>query len=215
MPRPALHPADAVLDAARDLVVQSGPRAVGIRDIARRSGAPSGSLYHRFGSRDELVARAWLRAVRRFQAGFLDALRTEDPSDAVTGAARWGIEFALSEPEDAQLLLAYSRRALMDMEPQGALADELAAVNTPIEQAVRTLAVRVHGAATPAALERVSYAVVDLPLGVVRRHLLAGTLSDATAGTLEPAVRALVNGARNEFAPVAGEDVSRVARTRS
>jgi hypothetical protein len=41
----------------------------------------------------------------------------------VSLAARWGVEFALSAPGDAQLLLAYSRKALLDMEPRGALAD--------------------------------------------------------------------------------------------
>src|SRR6185312_6438634 len=89
MPRPLLHDPDEVLDAARDLIVEGGPRAAGIRAIAERSGAPSGSLYHRFGSRDELVARAWLRAVRRFQAGYVAALDAAVAQDAAApgGAA--------------------------------------------------------------------------------------------------------------------------------
>src|SRR5689334_7011428 len=82
MPRPLLHDPDAVLDAVRDLLVEGGPRAAGIRAIAERSGAPSGSLYHRFGSRDELVARAWLRAVRRFQDGYVAALEPPATFDA-------------------------------------------------------------------------------------------------------------------------------------
>ena len=71
MPRPALHDTEAVLDATRELILDVGPRGTGIRDISRRSGAPSGSLYHRFSSRDNLVALAWLRAARRFQTGYL------------------------------------------------------------------------------------------------------------------------------------------------
>jgi AcrR family transcriptional regulator len=181
-----------VLDAARDLVTQRGPRAAGIRDIAERSGAPNGSLYHRFRSRDELVARAWLRAVRRFQNRFVDALGGEDPSTAVTDAVRWGVEFALSQPQDARLLLTYSRTALLDAEPTGALAEELAMVNAPIEEAVRALALRVHGGVSAEALERVTYAVIDLPLAVVRRHVLAGTLNHETAPTLASAALALI-----------------------
>ncbi|HWJ49383.1 MAG TPA: helix-turn-helix domain-containing protein [Solirubrobacteraceae bacterium] len=193
MPRPALHPTDELLDAARDLVVEAGPRAAGIRDIARRSGAPSGSLYHRFGSRDELVARAWLRAVRRFQAGYLEALGQEEPREAAACAVRFGVAFALSAPADARLLLDYSRAGLLDSEPEGEVADEVARVNAPLEAAVRDLAVRVFGDAGVEAIERTSYAVIDLPLAVVRRHLLAGTLGEDTAGRLEPAVLALLD----------------------
>jgi AcrR family transcriptional regulator len=193
MPRPARHQTDTVLDAARDLVLERGPRAAGIRDIARRSGAPSGSLYHRFGSRDELIARAWLRAVRRFQAGFLDALTDDDPWTAVRAGVRWSVAFALSQPHDAALLLAHSRAALLDSAPGPAVSAELAAVNEPLEEAVRALAWNLYGVDTPEALERISYAVIDLPYAVVRRHLLAGTLTEHTTATLEAAVAALVN----------------------
>jgi AcrR family transcriptional regulator len=196
VPRPALHPTDSVLDAARDLVTQRGPRAAGIRDIAERSGAPSGSLYHRFRSRDELVAQAWLRAVRRFQDRFVDALGSEDSTTAVTDAVRWGVEFALSQPQDARLLLTYSRTALLDAEPTGDLAEELAMVNAPIEEAVRALALRVHGRVSAEALERVTYAVIDMPLAVVRRHLLAGTLNHEAAASLASAALALIEDNR-------------------
>jgi AcrR family transcriptional regulator len=194
MPHPTLHPVDAVLDAARDLVVEEGPRAAGVRSIAKRSGAPNGSVYHRFGSRDELVARAWLRAVRRFQAGFLAMLGAADPREAVVGAVRWAVSFCVDEPADAYLLLGYSRSALLDAEPQGAVAEALATVNDPLVDAIRELATRLYGSDAPTAIERVSYAVVDLPYAVLRRHLLAGTVDDSTIATLEPAVRALVSG---------------------
>jgi AcrR family transcriptional regulator len=198
MARPTLHATDDLLDAARDLVVAAGPRAVGIRDIAKRSGAPSGTLYHRFGSRDALVARTWLRAVQRFQAGFVDALATEDPVEAAARAVRWGVAFALAEPGDAQLLLGYSRSDLLDAEPEGGVIEELAAVNAPIERAVVALAARRYGAATADALERVTYAVIDLPLAVVRRHLRAGTLTAGTAARLESAVRTLLTNDDDE-----------------
>ena len=192
MSRPAVHDADTVLDAARDLVVEDGPRAVGIRDIAARSRTPSGSLYHLFGSRDAILARAWLRAVRRFQQGFVTALETDDPGDAVAAAARWGVSFALSEPADAHLLLGHSRAAVLDAEPGGPIAAELGAVNAPIERIVRDLARRAYGKPSPEALERITYAVIDLPYAVVRRHLLAGTLTARTAATLEAAARDLI-----------------------
>jgi AcrR family transcriptional regulator len=151
-------------------------------------------VYHRFGSRDELVARAWLRAVRRFQAGFLAALGAADPREAAVGAVRWAVRFCVTEPADAHLLLAHSRSALLDAEPHGAVAAALVTVNDPLVDAIRELATRLYGSDAPAAVERVSYAVMDLPYAVLRRHLLAGTVDDRTIGMLEPAVRALVGG---------------------
>ena len=193
MPRPALHQTEVVLDAVRDLILDSGPRGVGIREIAERSGAPSGSLYHRFGSRDNLVALAWLRAVRRFQAGFLKALEADDPHEGVKGAVRWGVEYALAEPADTRLLLCFSRADLLDAEPAAETAGELAAVNFAVERAVKRLARRVFGTVNNAAVERITYAVIDLPYSVLRRQIQAGTLSRRTIAPLQSAAIAILN----------------------
>lgn len=72
------------------------------------------------------------------------------------------------------------------------MAEALARVNDPILGAVRRLALDLYGSDTPAAVERVTYAVVDLPGAALRRHLLAGTLSDAALDSLTEAVCALV-----------------------
>src|SRR5437588_5907293 len=196
VPRPVIHRADDVLDAARDLVLEAGSRAVGIRAIGQRSGAPSGSLYHRFGSREELLARAWLRAVERFQDGFLRALAAPDPRDAVLGAAAWSVEFALTNPQDTRLLLEHSRLALLEGEPRQPVTDALTPVNDPILRALRRLAVDLYGSMAPQEMERVFYAVIDLPVAVLRRHLRAGTLTDGILPGLQSAVAALLTADR-------------------
>jgi AcrR family transcriptional regulator len=193
MPRPALHGTDDLLDAARELILDTGPRSVGIRDIAVRSGAPSGSLYHRFRSRDNLVALAWLRAVRRFQDGFVTVLETPEPREAVRGALRWSVEFALASPGDTRLLVCYSQPDLLDSTPSAEILAELAPVNDALERALMALARRLFGSARAAAVERTTHAVIDLPYAALRRHVLAGTLSRRTAGTLEAAALAIVD----------------------
>lgn len=55
--------------------------------LVATSGAPKGSVYHRFGTLDELLAPLWLRAARRSQAAFLAALDVEDPTEAAVSAA--------------------------------------------------------------------------------------------------------------------------------
>ncbi len=71
MARTRLHSDDVVLDAAAELALASGARSASVSAIASRSGAPVGSLYHRFGSRDGVLRAAWERAVRRFHAAYL------------------------------------------------------------------------------------------------------------------------------------------------
>ncbi|KKC02727.1 helix-turn-helix domain-containing protein, partial [Mycobacterium nebraskense] len=67
MAPPRKHETDVILDAARALVLAGGPRAASVAAIAKTSGAPAGTLYHRFGNRDGILTAAWLRALERFQ----------------------------------------------------------------------------------------------------------------------------------------------------
>ena len=77
MARPKIYSVEGILDSARDLVLESGAGAATVEGIARSSGAPTGSIYHRFGSRDEMLAQLWMRTVRRSQLRFLAALDFE------------------------------------------------------------------------------------------------------------------------------------------
>lgn len=62
------------IDAALKITAEQGPAAVTIADVARAVGAPVGSVYHRFLSRDVLMAEVWLRVVASFQKEFLSML---------------------------------------------------------------------------------------------------------------------------------------------
>jgi AcrR family transcriptional regulator len=171
-----------MLDAARDLLLEQGSGSATVEAIAGLSGAPTGSIYHRFGSRDELVARLWIRAVYRSQASFLAALEHEDPHAAALAAAQSILEFCEQEPADARLLVSFRREDLLRTAPSGQLADELEALNRPVKTAVVALARRLYGRPTRATVNRTLLAVFDLPYGAARRHLIAGT-------TLPPGLR--------------------------
>jgi AcrR family transcriptional regulator len=194
MARPELHSAGRILDAARTLVLDEGAGAATVGAIAQASGAPTGSLYHRFGSRDVLLARLWMRAVRRSQAPFVGAIASrDDPLEAAVAAALSVYDFAREERADARLLLSLRREDLVQAPLPPAVADELAALNRPVERAVANLARRLYGRATKAALEATALAVVDLPYGAIRRHLIAGREPPARLRPrLERAVRAVL-----------------------
>jgi AcrR family transcriptional regulator len=194
MPRPQVHPTDAMLDAARDLLLEDGSRSATIERIADASGAPTGSIYHRFGSRDELIARLWMRAVYRSQASFLTALEEPDAKQAALAAALSIIEFCEAHPADARLLVSFRRDDLIRSAPQGPLVDELAELNRPIERAVVDLARQLYGTRSRSALDRTLMVVFDLPYGAARRYLIAGTrLPTRLRGDVTAAVNAVLD----------------------
>jgi len=183
-----------MLDAARDLLLEEGSRSATIEAIADASGAPTGSIYHRFGSRDELIAKLWIRAVHRSQASFLAALERDSPREAALAAALSIVDFCEDHPADAQLLVGFRREDLISAVPEGPLADELAVLNRPVERALVQLARRLYGGRSRAALDRTLLAVFDLPYGAARRHLITGSrLPRGLRADLSSAVAAVID----------------------
>jgi AcrR family transcriptional regulator len=194
MPRPRLHPTDTMLDAARSLLLQDGARAATVEAIAETSGAPVGSIYHRFGSRETLITRLWIRAVYRSQASFVAAMERPDAKEAAVAAALSIFDFCREHPADAQLLASFGREELLGLTPAGPLADELAELNRPVKHAVVTMAQRLYGTRSRRAVERTLLAVFDLPYGATKRHLVAGArLPAGLRRDLETAVRAVID----------------------
>jgi AcrR family transcriptional regulator len=202
MARPQVHLTDTMLDAARGLLLREGSRSTTIEAIADVSGAPTGSIYNRFKSRDELFARLWMRAVYRSQASFVAALERDDPREAALAGAMSIIDFCKEHPDDAQLLAAFRREDLMKAVPKGEVADELATLNDPLRRAVEQLAHRLYGTRSRTALDRTLRAVFDLPYGAVKRYLIAGVaLPPGLRGDLEVAVAAVVDAPLRHSAP--------------
>jgi AcrR family transcriptional regulator len=195
MARSELHPESAILDGARRVVVEAGPRAATIASIAAASGAPSGSIYHRFGSVEELLARLWLRAVRRSQQAVLSAVAAEDPCEQAVNFALATYDFCLAEPEDARLLSAFGPAHFTAVTLPQALSEEIAHVNDAIQGPMRDLARRLCGRASREAVDAILLAVVDLPYGAARHHAEAGTTPPpGRRERLADAVRAAVAG---------------------
>jgi AcrR family transcriptional regulator len=175
MAPPRKHDTGRILDAARALVLREGPRAASVAAIARASGAPVGTLYHRFGSRDGVLAAAWLRALEDFQRRALKAAAHPDPLEAAAMMASAQIGFAREQPEDARLLLTLRREDLLDADPGHGFRARLDEINAPLEAALAALAEKLRGQADARALDAVTRAVADLPNAVIRRYLREGS----------------------------------------
>jgi AcrR family transcriptional regulator len=199
--RPRLHSDETILDAARNLVLERGARVATIDAIAAASGAPKGSLYHRFASLNDLLAEMWMRAARRSQASFLLALNEPDAMDAAIAAAVSLYDFAASERADARLLASMRREDLVELAAAPRLTRELQELNLPLEAGFVELARRLFGRVSQSKIEATVCAVGDLPLGAIRRHLIADSeFPDGLRDQLLAAVRAALvqAGARSE-----------------
>jgi AcrR family transcriptional regulator len=197
VPRPELYPTDSILDAARGVVLEQGLGAATVAAIAESSGAPVGSIYHRFGSVDDLLTKIWIRAVRRSQARFAAAAERSDPVEATVAAGLSVYDFCVDHPADARLLLSFRPEDLAGGSLDPAQVSELQHLNEPIQAVVEDLARRLYGRASRRSVDRVIMAVFDLPHGAVRRPLANGEkLLPQRREAVEAAVRAVIADAR-------------------
>ncbi|HET9874553.1 MAG TPA: TetR/AcrR family transcriptional regulator [Mycobacterium sp.] len=195
MAPPRKHETDVILDAARALVLADGPRAASVAAIAHASGAPAGTLYHRFGNRDGILTAAWLRALERFQSRVM-AAAAESAVETAVATAVAAVRFARELPDDARLLLSIRPEDLLDGEPNAVFRDTLAAMNAPLLQRISDLAGQLYGSSDPRAVDAIARAVADLPYAVVRRHARDDPMPAWLEDDIAAAVRALLAGYR-------------------
>lgn len=199
MAPPQKHETDSILDAVRELVLRKGPRAASVAAIAAASGAPVGTLYHRFTSRDGLLAAVWIRALERFQTSALaETAPGQDPLDRAAALARAMIEFAERRPEDARLLLAVRRDDLLDAAPNRSLRDRVDELNRPLLKETRAIAIACYGKADARSLAAVNRAVVDMPYSVVRRYSGRGQIPHWLADDVAADARWLLKAPRED-----------------
>jgi AcrR family transcriptional regulator len=173
MGRPAKYNTEQILDATAQLVAEGGPGLATVAGIAERLGAPTGSIYHRFNSRDLLLARLWIRTVQRSQEGGVAAISQADVKKAAIDAALHVPRWSRSNLDEACVLLLYRREQLAEQWP-AELGDELASLNDPLKAAIRSFVRRRFGSVTKANLEMTSFALLDVPYAAVRRYLITG-----------------------------------------
>jgi AcrR family transcriptional regulator len=183
---------EAILDAARETVVTRGARGATVEAIARAAGVPVGSIYHRFDSLAELLARTWLRAARRSQERALAVpVSPAGPLASAEAVALAMYDHCLADPEDTLLLDALGRGELLGME-LGKLRGELETANERVEELMGGLARALFGRADRRTRDLVLLALVDMPHGFAHRQLTSGALTPARRERLPAAVRAVL-----------------------
>jgi AcrR family transcriptional regulator len=175
------------MDAARSIVLERGARGATIGAIAAESDAPTGSIYHRFQSLDELLARLWMRAIRRAQ----DAVLSADDADVLEAAVAGALavyDFCLREPGDALLLSSFRLTDFDAVRLPERTRTELDHLNDEINQFFEAVARRLGGSAR---MDLALLAIRDLPYGAALPHIRDGTRPPRQRRErLESAVRA-------------------------
>jgi AcrR family transcriptional regulator len=176
MPRPAKFVREQILDAACALVAASGPASATVTAIAASIGAPNGSIYHRFKTRDELLGRLWLSKAAFFQNNFASALNHRDPHQA-------GLDAALSLPRSvradfagARVMLLHRREDFLGDGWPGEMQAEADGLGRQVADALGDITKRLFGNQTTASRQTATFAVLDVPFAAVRRYVAAGKM---------------------------------------
>ncbi|HVJ51993.1 MAG TPA: TetR family transcriptional regulator [Aliidongia sp.] len=162
---------EAFIEAAIALAAEGGGAAATIAAIARRVGAPNGSIYHRFESRAALLGTAWNRAHGDFVAALAPSLRRGDGRAAAQALLDW----ARLDLRRARFLLLNDAASLLEAAPPEPIRADMQRQEDELDEAFRTL-LRCEGDPEDAELAaRWRFLVFDGPIALVRPHLLSGS----------------------------------------
>jgi AcrR family transcriptional regulator len=173
MPRAPKFDEDQIVAAAGRLIARHGPSGATIGAIARAVGAPTGSIYHRFDSRDVLLAEVWLGAAAAFQSSFFERLASAAPRKAGLAAALYMVQRVREQPQEARLLLLHRREDFVDRGWPAAMRRRAEQLGQQVESELRAFTRRLCGREDARSVRSVAYAVVEAPFAAVRRHVAA------------------------------------------
>jgi AcrR family transcriptional regulator len=155
------------LGAARDLIAERGPETVTVDSVAERIGAPKGSFYYRFASRDALLGELWLKTVLAYQEGFVAAIGAGEGLSAALHTSAW----ARLHLDDARLLMLYSRHDFVHGPWPAPLRRGVADQARRFEACLRAFARGAFGRAGRAEMRRATFVLAEVPLAAVKPHL--------------------------------------------
>jgi AcrR family transcriptional regulator len=163
-----------ILDAAERLIARHGPSGATIGAIAKAVGAPTGSIYHRFDSRDVLLAEVWLGAATAFQAAFFERLAAPTPREAGLGAALYMVQRVRKRPREARVLLLHRREDFVDRGWPANMRRRAEQLGRQVEAELRAFSGRLCDRQDARTVRSITYALVEAPVAAVRRHVATG-----------------------------------------
>lgn len=160
-----------MLEAAAGIVAAEGPAAATMTAIAAALGAPTGSLYHRFVSRDALLGRLWLQKAAYFQDAFAQALDQPDPRQAALDAALSLPRSARADFKAARIMLLHRRQDFLGDGWPADMVQEAGRLGDQVNDLLAETTLRLFGRYTRTNRQKTAFALMDVPFAAVRRHV--------------------------------------------
>lgn len=167
------------LGAAIKIIAKDGPGALTIVSLAKRINAPVGSIYHRYASRDALLAEVWLTIIESFQNDFLKLL-SNDGLQATLSCLEW----VRRHPSEARIMLLYRMHDLTAGKWPQDLQKRARRLDKELHNAVNVFIKKEFGEVTPENTDRAIFAIYDAPIGIIRRYLRNNKIPPASTANL-------------------------------
>ena len=188
MPKRLFEDAD-FLAAARSLAAASGPASVTVTSVTQKLGAPTGSFYHRFASRDVLLANVWLGTALAFQTDFVAAIKAGDGLAAALHTPIW----VRANFEEARAFLLYHRDDFAHGNWPQDLKDRVVQQGRRVDAAYKRLARDTFGGGSTNELRLARFVLAEVPKAAVGPYLRQGIPPPAIVDEMiETTYRAIV-----------------------
>ncbi len=169
MARPSKFEESTLIQVATTLAADRGPARLTMQALAAALRAPSGSIYHRFQGRPALLAAVWLDALTSFQTAWWAGAEDAPTAEAV---ALLPLRWARKERARAKVLSAYrSTEFLSEQTPTSQMQAVRSVQRLSIDR-LRALSARFLHSTDRREVERIVFALVDIPLAALRRPLI-------------------------------------------
>lgn len=198
MARPRTFSIDDLLDVAETIVTSGDAAGLTLRALSAASGASNGSIYHLFRSKEELLARAWLRSSERLGTVAQEAIVAAEIAsgsgvETVVAVAEAPVEFANRYPASAQLFFAQRSAQVFSADLAPEIREAIDEDRARFIAKLRLLAKKMWDRTDGVAVAAITACVVDIPGSLVQRSLTAGREVDsATVARIDAAVRAVL-----------------------
>jgi AcrR family transcriptional regulator len=166
MGRKAYFKNEEFLNSAIQIIAEEGLGALTIAGLSTRITAPIGSVYHRFPSRDALVAELWLNIIESFQNEWLKILQTDG-----LRATLFCMEWVRSHPNEARVMLLHRIDDLTSGEWPEDLQKRAQRLFKELREGVASFTKKQFGSVTKENIDRTLFAVNDAPMGILRRYM--------------------------------------------
>jgi len=172
MSRTPKYSREKIIDAAQAAVFEHG-LDVTLLQIARRIGAPTGSIYHRFSSREELMVTLWVRAIKRWHNRLYEIMEAGlEPNETLIDMAAETARYCRAYPDEARAMTLYRHTNLL-VSCSPAMIKEVASINDEIFGRLTELAFMRYPARAgdPELVYLVFTAVNQLAYGLIRPYI--------------------------------------------